>query len=76
MKIFLISGTAGSGKGEVAKLIKEFYIYKLESSVITEYSKYLKSFARELTDWDGNPNTKPRKYLQFIYNNSKYFIFE
>lgn len=64
MKIFLISGTAGSGKGEVAKLIKEFYIYKLESSVITEYSKYLKSFARELTDWDGNPNTKPRKYLQ------------
>ncbi len=64
MRIFLVAGKAGSGKGEVAKLIKEFYIYKLESCVITEYSKYLKNFAKELTDWDGNINTKPRKYLQ------------
>ncbi len=64
MKIFLIAGKAESGKGEVAKLIKEYYIYKLENCVITEYSKYLKSFAQELTDWDGNVNTKPRAYLQ------------
>jgi len=64
MRIFLVAGSAGSGKGEVAKLIKEYYIYKLENCVVTEYSKYLKRFAQELTDWDGNPNTKPRKYLQ------------
>jgi len=64
MRIFLVAGKAGSGKGEVAKLIKEFYIYKLESCVITEYSKYLKNFVKELTDWDGNPNTKPRTELQ------------
>ncbi len=64
MKIFLIAGKAGSGKGEVAKLIKEFYIYKHEESVITEYAKYLKGFAVELTNWDGNNATKPRKYLQ------------
>lgn len=64
MRIFLVAGNAGSGKGEVAKLIKEYYIYKLENCVITEYSKYLKMFTKELTDWDGNPNTKPRKYLQ------------
>lgn len=64
MKIFLIAGKAGSGKGEVAKLIQEFYIYKLETCVVTEYSKYLKEYAMELTDWDGNSNTKPRAYLQ------------
>lgn len=64
MRIFLVAGSAGSGKGEVAKFIKEYYIYKLENCAITEYSKYLKQFAKELTDWDGNPNTKPRKYLQ------------
>lgn len=64
MRIFLVAGSAGSGKGEVAKFIKEYYIYKLENCVVTEYSKYLKRFAQELTDWDGNPNTKPRKYLQ------------
>lgn len=79
MKIFLVAGKAGSGKGEVAKLIKEYYIYKLESCVITEYSKYLKQFAQELTDWDGNPNTKPRAYLQNLGDkireiDSKYFI--
>ena len=79
MRIFLIAGKAGSGKGEVAKLIKEFYIYKLENCVITEYSKYLKRFATELTEWDGNPNTKPRKYLQELGDkirklDNKYFI--
>lgn len=66
MKIFIIGGKSGSGKGEVAKLIKEYYIYKIEESVITNYSKYLKLFATELTDWDGNPATKPRTYLQEI----------
>ena len=79
MRIFLVAGSAGSGKGEVAKLIKEYYIYKLENCVITEYSKYLKMFAKELTDWDGNPNTKPRKYLQDLGDkirgiDNKYFI--
>ena len=66
MKIFLVRKKSGSGKGEVAKLIKEFYIYKLEESVITEFSKYLKLYATELTEWDGNPATKPREYLQNI----------
>ena len=79
MRIFVIAGKAGSGKGEVARLIKEYYTYKLENTVITEYSKYLKSFATELSDWDGNPNTKPRKYLQELGDkirklDNKYFI--
>lgn len=64
MKIFLVAGKAGSGKADVARYIKEYYIYKLEDSVITEYSKYIKSFAKELTDWDGQSLTKPRSYLQ------------
>lgn len=68
MKIFLIAGKAKSGKGEVAKLIKEYYIYKLESCAITGFSKYLKNFALELTDWDGTEATKPRKFLQDIGN--------
>lgn len=79
MRIFLVAGKAGSGKGEVARLIKEYYIYKLETCAITEYSKFLKTFAKELTDWDGNPNTKPRTYLQNLGDqirsiDSKYFI--
>ena len=59
MRIFLIAGKAGSGKNEVAKLIKEYYIYKLEECAITSYSKYIKNFALELTNWDGTESNKP-----------------
>ena len=33
MRIFLIAGKAGSGKNVVAKLIKEYYIYKVNESL-------------------------------------------
>lgn len=64
MRIFLIAGKAGSGKGEIAKLIKEYYIYKIKDCAITSYSKYIKSFATELTDWDGYSSNKPRDFMQ------------
>lgn len=64
MKIFLVAGKAGSGKNEIAKLIKEFYIYKIQKCAITSYSKYIKNFAKELSDWDGNESTKPRDFMQ------------
>jgi len=66
MRIFLVAGKAGSGKNEVAKLIKEFYIYKHQQSAITHYSKYIKNFALELTDWDGTDGNKPRSFMQEI----------
>ena len=64
MRIFLIAGKAGSGKNEVAKLIKEYYIYKLEECAITSFSKYIKNFALELTNWDGTESNKPRDFMQ------------
>ena len=60
MRVFLIAGKAGCGKDEVAKLIKS----KLENTVITGLSKYIKLFALELTNWDGNDDNKPREFLQ------------
>lgn len=64
MRVFVIAGKSGSGKGEVAKFINEYYIYKLQKNVVTSYSKYLKLFAQELTDWDGVSANKPRDFLQ------------
>ena len=64
MKIFVIGGKSGSGKNEVAKMVNEFYIYKLKKCVTTEFSKYIKLFAKELTDWDGISQNKPRRFLQ------------
>lgn len=63
MKIYIISGKAGSGKGEVAKLIKQYYRAKGKKGIITEFSKYLKMYAKEIIGWDG-ANPKPRKFLQ------------
>ena len=78
MKIFVVAGKAGSGKSLVAKYINEYYIYKLENCVVTNYSKYLKNFAVELTDWDGISENKPRKFLQdfgsLVRNYNKDFL--
>ncbi len=63
MKIYLVAGKAGSGKGEVAKIIKEYYLSNNKKVIITEFSKYLKLYACEVLDWDGS-NPKPRKFLQ------------
>ncbi len=60
MRIFLVAGKAGSGKNEVANIIKE----NLDKTVVTAFSKYIKLFALELTDWDGKDISKPREYLQ------------
>ena len=65
MNIYLICGKAGSGKNEVADYLCE----KLDNSVITAFSKYIKMFALELTDWDGTDGHKPRKFLQEMGDN-------
>lgn len=70
MKIFLIAGKAGSGKKEVAKLIKEYYIYKLKECALTSYSKYINEFTMELTDWDGYKE-KPRTFMQQLGDNMR-----
>ena len=61
MRLFLISGKAGSGKNEVAGIIKEY----LPKTVITSLSKYIKLFAIEMTEWKyDDENNKPRTFLQ------------
>ena len=63
MQIFLIAGKSGSGKDELAKIIKNYYEKDNKKVVITGFSKYIKLFAMEILDWDGK-NPKPRKFLQ------------
>ena len=63
MKIYLVAGKSGSGKGEVAKIIKEYYLSIGKKAIITEFSKYVKMYAKGIIEWDGN-EPKPRKFLQ------------
>ena len=65
MRIFIIGGKSGSGKTNLAKMIKDYYDKENKKSVITEYSKYLKLFAKEMVNWNFS-EPKPRKFLQDI----------
>lgn len=60
MRVFLVAGKAGSGKNEVANIIREI----IPNTVVTGFSKYIKLFALEFTDWDGRDFNKPRAVLQ------------
>ena len=64
MKLFLVAGKARSGKDVTAKYIVEYYNQLEEKTVITRFSKYIKLLAMEMTDWNGNEDNKPRKFLQ------------
>ena len=64
MKIYLVAGKSGSGKNEVARIIKDYYEAFGKRVVITEFSKYLKLYAKEVLGWDGVNEDKPRRFLQ------------
>jgi len=64
MKIFLVAGKAQSGKDFVGKKIQNYYDQFDQKSVITRFSKYVKLYAKEMTDWNGLEEEKPRKFLQ------------
>ncbi len=64
MKLILIAGKARSGKTSAARFLKEILEEKKEKVVITEYSKYIKLFAKDLLGWDMVSEPKPRAFLQ------------
>ena len=64
MKVYLIAGKARSGKTKAAELLKKILEKENKKVVITEYSKYVKLFAKELLGWDMISEPKPRKFLQ------------
>lgn len=63
MKVYLVAGRAGSGKAEVAKIIEDYYNGLGKKTVITEFSKYLKMYAKDIIGYQEN-DPKPRKFLQ------------
>ncbi len=64
MKAILIAGRAGSGKTYLGEKIVSFAKEKNLRALQTEYSKYIKMYASEILGYDGNRDTKPRKFLQ------------
>ncbi len=67
-KIFLISGKARHGKDTFSSMLKEVAERNNQKVIITQLSKYLKYYAKEIVNWDFNEETKPRQFLQDLGN--------
>lgn len=63
-KIFIISGKARSGKGEVSQIIKNYY--SNSKSIIISFGHYIKDYAKRASTWDGSEENKPRELLQHL----------
>lgn len=63
-KIYILSGKAQSGKNLTAKIIKEYCQKNNKKTIILAYAKYLKEYAKNITNWNGREQNKPREFLQ------------
>ena len=63
-KIYIMCGKARHGKTTVANFMKEYLKEKGIKHIDLTYSMYIKEYAKKISDWDGNEDTKPRELLQ------------
>ncbi len=64
--IYIIAGKARSGKDTIASIIKDYYQTIGKTTVVLAYSKYIKDYAKTISNWDGSDETKPRELLQIL----------
>ena len=64
MKVILLGGRANSGKDTTAEIIGDIYRKKGLKTVNIQITYYIKMYAKNITNWDGNNDTKPRTLLQ------------
>lgn len=63
-KIFIICGKARHGKDTIGGFIKDYYDKKNQKGLRLAYGDYIKNYAKAISGWDGNEETKPRELLQ------------
>lgn len=67
--IYLVSGKARHGKDTFSNYLKEAYEKNGKKVIITQLSKYIKYYAREMTGWNLTEEDKPRSLLQMLGTN-------
>ena len=65
-KIFLVSGKARHGKDTFSSYLKKCYEEGGKKVIVTQLSKYIKYYAREMTGWNLTEEDKPRELLQVL----------
>ena len=63
-KIYLIGGKSRHGKDTFASYLKKYYEENGKKVILSPYAKYIKFYVKEMTNWDGSDETKPRELLQ------------
>ena len=66
MKIFAISGKAGSGKDYTAALMKSRFEESGKKALVIHYADLLKFLCKMLFGWDGKKDEKGRQLLQYV----------
>ena len=64
--IFLIAGKARHGKDTVGDYLINYYEKKNKKSLKLSFGSYIKMYAKEISNWDGSEETKPRELLQTL----------
>ena len=65
-QIYLISGKARHGKDTFSGYLKNAYEENGKKVIVTQFSKYIKYYAREMTGWNLTEEDKPRSLLQTL----------
>ena len=63
-KVYLISGKARHGKDTFSGFLSDVYKENGKKVIVTQLSKYIKYYAREMTGWNLTEEDKPRELLQ------------
>lgn len=63
-KIYIMCGKAKHGKDTFSAYLRDVYKNNGKEIIVTQLSKYIKYYAREMTGWDLSEETKPRELLQ------------
>lgn len=64
MKIYIVSGKARHGKDTICEYIKKIYEADGKKVINLSYGSYIKMYARNISNWDGQDDDKPRALLQ------------
>lgn len=65
-KIIILSGKARSGKDTTMSIMKNIYENNGKKVINLAYGKYIKEYAKNISDWDGLDETKPRTLLNML----------
>lgn len=63
-KIYIMCGKAKHGKDTFSAYLRNVYEKNNKKVIVTQLSKYIKYYAREMTGWDLSEESKPRELLQ------------